>query len=98
MTSLATWAARQPNRCPNGYDLTTQHPGLCDCQRAAARKASGIAAINGATPIDVKARIDAAIRKWRRRGGSSPPTTCATSSASPAPWSADGSTPPPAPA
>ena len=67
-SSLAAWAARQPNRCPNGYDLAAQHPGLCDCQRAAARKTSGIAATNGATPIDVKARIDAAIRKWAASG------------------------------
>lgn len=32
MTALDTYLAADPARCSYGYDLATQHPGLCNCQ------------------------------------------------------------------
>jgi hypothetical protein len=29
--TLDAWLKSQPGRCPDGFDLVTQHPGLCKC-------------------------------------------------------------------
>ena len=57
--------AARADRCCHGFavEQAAIHPDCPDL-----RKLAGIRATNGAAPDDVKARIDAAIRRWAEKG------------------------------
>lgn len=65
--SLATELATLPGRCAAGY-AAAQHPGLCDCSKAASLRISGIRATTDAAADETKATIDAAIRRLASTG------------------------------
>lgn len=63
--TLQEWLAAQPTRCPScGYD--TQHQG-CACEGAARRDAA-LAAVIASADADVKADLEAAIRRHAAAG------------------------------
>lgn len=55
--------AADPTRCPHGY-----HPAQTFHSCAAAEKRIGQQRVDDATDDDVKAAIDASIRRWAKRG------------------------------
>ena len=58
---------KMSGRCAAGY-AEVQHPRFCQCAQVPALKAAGIAMANAHAPADVKARIDAAIRRIAASG------------------------------
>lgn len=62
---LADYLASFPDRCSHGY-ACEQRPIHSDCPEL--EKLAGITAANDAAPEDVKASIDAAIRRWAAKG------------------------------
>lgn len=67
MTATTLGLDHRPDRCQAGY-APVQHPQLCSCAHVPALKAAGIAAANDNAAPDVKARIDAAIRRIAASG------------------------------
>lgn len=59
--------AAMPTRCSHGYDPVQAPIHTCR-ELVDLAKSRGIAAANDAAPDDVKARIDAAIRRWAAKG------------------------------
>lgn len=59
--------AHVDGRCAHGF-APIQHPTLCACAAAAARKDAGITGATDAATPDDKERIDRAIARWAATG------------------------------